>query len=51
LFDFEQEIYGTDCRVEVCQFFRPEQKFPNLEELKAQIQQDEAAIRAFFHTA
>lgn len=51
LFDFEQEIYGADCRVEVCQFFRPEQKFPNLEELKAQIQQDEAAIRAFFHTA
>ncbi len=50
LFDFHQEIYGSECRVEVHQFFRPEHKFPNLEELKAQIQQDEAAIRAFFHT-
>ncbi len=51
LFDFNREIYGSECRVEVHQFFRPEHKFPNLEELKAQIQQDEAAIRAFFHTA
>jgi len=50
LFDFHREIYGSECRVEVHQFFRPEHKFPNLEELKAQIQQDEAAIRAFFHT-
>jgi riboflavin kinase/FMN adenylyltransferase len=51
LFDFHQEIYGAECRVEVHQFFRQEHKFPNLEELKAQIQQDEAAIRAYFHTA
>jgi riboflavin kinase/FMN adenylyltransferase len=50
LFDFHREIYGSECRVEVHQFFRPEHKFPTLEELKAQIQQDEAAIRAFFHT-
>lgn len=51
LFDFDKDIYGELCRVEVHQFFRPEHKFPNLEELKAQIQQDEAAIRAFFHSA
>ena len=51
LFDFNREIYGSECRVEVHQFFRPEHKFPNLEELKAQIQQDEVAIRNFFHTS
>ena len=51
IFDFRNEIYGALCKVQICQFFRPEHKFPNLEELKAQIQQDEAAIRNFFHTS
>jgi len=47
LFDFDQEIYGDDIEVTFRRHLRPEQKFPTLEALKAQITLDaEQARRA-----
>ena len=40
LFNFNRNIYGKRLTVELGQFIRPEQKFANLDELKAQIAQD-----------
>jgi riboflavin kinase/FMN adenylyltransferase len=40
LFDFHEEIYGQDIRVEIVSFIRAEAKFSGLEELKQQISQD-----------
>ena len=48
LFDFQDEIYGESCAIQVLEFVRPEHKFPNLEALKDQIQLDEATVRAYF---
>ena len=45
LFDFAEDIYGQDLEVTFRKFLRPEQKFPNLEALKAQITHDVAAAR------
>lgn len=48
IFDFQEEIYGESCGIQVLEFIRPEHKFPNLEALKDQIQLDEATVRAYF---
>jgi len=48
LFDFNRDIYGEDVEVVFRKFLRPERKFPNLEELKAQIARDAADAREFF---
>ena len=48
LFGFNQEIYGQMVTVIMRQFIRAEQRFPNLEALQAQIQQDVSAARQFF---
>ncbi len=37
LFDWEGDLYGKQLVLELVQFLRPEQKFPNLEALKQQI--------------
>ena len=45
LLDFEGDLYGKEVRLEFHKFLRPEQKFENLEELKAQIQKDAEEAR------
>lgn len=44
LFDFEGNLYGAEIEVEFLRFVRPERKFGSLEELKAQIAADIAAV-------
>lgn len=46
LFDAAPELYGKTLEVEFVRYLREERKFENLEALKAQIQNDEAAARA-----
>ncbi|WP_343560369.1 bifunctional riboflavin kinase/FAD synthetase [Kiloniella sp. b19] len=46
IFDFDEDLYGTDLRVQVVDFLRPEMKFDGLDELKAQIARDCEAARA-----
>lgn len=48
LFDWSGDLYCKKIVVELEKFLRPEQKFSNLEELKAQIQQDCTNAREFF---
>ncbi len=45
LFDFSEDIYGSDIEVIFHRFIRPEMKFPNLEALRVQIAHDIAAVR------
>lgn len=40
LFDWSGDLYGKQLVVQLIEFLRPEQKFPSLDALKAQIQQD-----------
>ncbi len=40
LFDWNSDLYGKKLAVQLVQFLRPEQKFPDLEALKTQIQLD-----------
>lgn len=47
LFDFQQDVYGQEARVEFLEFLRPEQKFGSVGELKNQILADEQTARAF----
>ncbi len=46
LFDFSGDIYGRDIEVFFECFVRPEQKFPSLDALRAQIASDVASVRA-----
>jgi riboflavin kinase / FMN adenylyltransferase len=48
LFDFNRDIYGAHISVRFVHKLRNEQRFPNLDALKAQIAADAAAARAFF---
>ncbi len=45
LFDFAEEIYGEDLEICFRSFLRAEQKFPNLEALRAQITRDATEAR------
>lgn len=45
LFDFEEDIYGVELKIEFVQFIRQEMKFDNLNELKNQLTKDEKVIR------
>jgi riboflavin kinase/FMN adenylyltransferase len=40
LFDFDGDLYGRSIRVEFLEFIRPEQKFPSIEALTAQVLED-----------
>ena len=46
LFDFSGDLYGCDIEAFFERFIRPEQKFPNLDSLRAQIASDVASVRA-----
>ena len=42
LFDFDGDLYGKDLTLEFYRFLRPEQKFPDLETLRRQVERDRA---------
>ena len=48
LFDLDREIYGEEMEVRFLRYLRPEQKFANLEALKAQIAADVRQARESF---
>lgn len=47
LFDFEGDIYGQVCTIELLHMLRPERKFEGVDALVAQIQADVAAARGW----
>ena len=46
LFDFDEDLYGQEVGVRMHHFLRPDEKFANLEELKAAIASDAEQARA-----
>ncbi len=48
LLDFEGNLYGESVTLEFFEFLRPEEKFPDLEALKAAVRRDAEQTRAFF---
>jgi riboflavin kinase/FMN adenylyltransferase len=48
LFNFNQEIYGQQVRVEFCQKLRAEEHYANLELLREQIERDAFQARVYF---
>lgn len=50
LYDFNRNVYGKEIVTELLQFKRPEQRFSNVEELKAQMERDIAEGREFHKT-
>ncbi len=49
IFDFDQEIYGENLKVEFLQKIRDEKKFNGLDELKAQIAKDKITCRGILN--
>ncbi len=47
LFDCHDDLYGEDLEVTFRHFLRPEQKFSGLDALRAQVESDASAARAF----
>ena len=48
IFDFDQDIYGKRISVQLLKFLREDEKFNNLDALKAQLAQDKLATLSFF---
>lgn len=48
LFDFSEDLYGQQIRVDFHAFVREERRFGSLEELQAQITNDAERVRSFF---
>lgn len=48
LLDFDGDLYGKELTLEFHKFLRPEEKFPSLEALKAEIQKNAQQTRKFF---
>ena len=48
LFDFEGDLYGKEIEVQLYSYERPEQKFPDLDELKAQMHRDICFGKEYF---
>ena len=51
IFDFAGDLYGAELGVSLNAYIRPEQKFPNLDALKAQIAADAAEARRMLDRA
>lgn len=49
IFDFNQEIYGQDIKMNFLKFLRHDVKFTGLEALTAQLQKDKEATLAYFN--
>ena len=47
---FDGDLYGKELTVEFCRFLRPEQKFPDLETLRRQVEADREAALAYFES-
>ncbi|MHB1177852.1 MAG: bifunctional riboflavin kinase/FAD synthetase [Daejeonella sp.] len=45
IFDFNDDIYGLSMRIDFLHFIRGDEKFNSLDELKAQLAEDEIAVR------
>ena len=48
ILNFSDDIYNLAARLEYLQFLRPEQRFPSLDALKAQLGEDLKATREYF---
>ena len=48
ILDFDADLYGKQITLEFHKFLRPEQKFPDLVALQAEIRKNEAETRKFF---
>ena len=48
ILDFEGDLYGRELRLEFHKFLRPEQKFPDLSALQAEIRKNAEETRLFF---
>ena len=48
LLDFEGDLYGKELTLEFYSYLRPEQKFPSLDALQAEIRKNAAETRKFF---
>ena len=46
--DYDGDLYGQVITVELMQRLRPDEHFPTIDEMVAQLKRDEAATRAFF---
>ena len=45
LFDFDEDLYGQMLETQLIAFLRPEEKFPSIDAMMAQIRVDEAEAR------
>lgn len=50
LLDFEGDLYGSEISLRFYRFLRPERRFENLEELKAEVFRNADQTRAYFQT-
>lgn len=50
IFDYNNDLYGEELKIEWCKFIRDEQKFNSVEDLVSQIKEDEVQIRNYFYT-
>jgi len=50
IFDFKQNIYGENIRIEIVAFLRPDKPFTSLEQLVVQLADDEVMSRDFLTT-
>ena len=48
LADFDGDLYGKELTVDFCRFLREEQRFPDLESLRRQVEQDRKNAQALF---
>ncbi len=49
LFDFDEDLYGCDIRVELLHYLRQEKKFDSIDDLRRQMKKDIACGREYFH--
>jgi riboflavin kinase/FMN adenylyltransferase len=48
ILDYDGDLYGRVIRVQLMQRLRPDEHFPTVDEMIAQLKRDEAATRLFF---
>ena len=48
ILDFADDVYGLRAEIVYRKFLRPERRFPSVEALKAQLERDLEATRAYF---
>jgi riboflavin kinase/FMN adenylyltransferase len=48
IFDYSEDLYGQDIRIELYDFLRPEQKFHDIESLRTQMEQDILCAKRYF---